>query len=126
MPSIAARVKALRLGRQLSQAKLAQEIGIAQPSIANIERGRTNEIKGYVLARLAVALHTTPEYILNGGNRPEDIDGAADEAELLGAFRQMSSDDRSMLLRHVRGMLVTAAPSPINPFPGKTKAKERA
>lgn len=119
--SIAARVKALRAGRQLSQAKLAEEVGCSQPTVANIERGRTQEIKGYVLARLAAALHTTPEYILRGGNDPEAIDGAADEAELLGIFRRLSKEDRAQLLRQARGMIATAAPSPLNPYPKKPK-----
>lgn len=122
MSSIASRIRTLRTGRQLSQAKLAEEVGCSQPTIANIERGRTLEIKGYVLARLAAVLHTTPEFILKGGDGPEAIDGAADEAELLGTFRKLSPDDRAVLLRQARGMLATAAPSPLNPFPKKSKA----
>lgn len=124
MASIGKRVQALRSGRQLSQAKLANEVGVSQPTIANIERGRTVEIKGYVLARLAGALHTTPEYILTGGDgNPDAIDGAADEAELLGIFRRLNQTDRAQLLRAARGMIATAAPSPLNPYPVRVKVK---
>ncbi len=121
--SIGERVQTFRAARQLSQAKLAELVGVSQPTIANIERGRTLEIKGYVLAKLAAVLHTTPEYILTGGDgQPGAIDGAADQAELLGIFRQLSSEDRAQLLRVARGMIATAAPSPLNPFPKRTKS----
>jgi transcriptional regulator with XRE-family HTH domain len=48
MEAIKDRVKALRLGLVMTQSELARRCEVTQPSIANIERGRTTEIKGYL------------------------------------------------------------------------------
>ncbi len=112
MPSIASRVQVLRAARRISQAALAKEVGVAQPTIANIERGRTLEIKGWVLEALATALNTTPAFILEGDAAQGAVDDAATQAELIGIWKKLPADHKETLLQTARGLLRAAEISP--------------
>lgn len=112
MPSIGSRVARLRAARLISQAQLAQEVGVSQPTIANIERGRTTEIKGYVLERLAKALNTTGKYILEGEASEGGVGSAASEAELVGIWHKLPSPHQDTLLQTARGLLRAAEITP--------------
>lgn len=112
MPTIAERVARLRAARRISQAALAKEIGVSQPTVANIERGRTIEIKGYVLEALAHALNTTPHYILEGDSAQGAVDDAATQAELVGIWRKLPQQHRDTLLQTARGLLRAAEITP--------------
>lgn len=111
MESIATRVRRLREGRQLTQAQLAAEIGVKQPTIANIERGRTLQLKGYVLQGLAAALHTTPDFILEGEEQG-DADLNSLKAELDQLWRRLPQQHRETLLQTARGLLRAAEITP--------------
>jgi len=111
MPTIGKRVAALRAARQISQQALADEIGVSQPTIANIERGRTLEIKGFVLEALAGALNNTPRYILEG-EQQGGADDAATQAELVGIWKKLPGPLRDTLLQTARGLLRAAEISP--------------
>lgn len=119
METIKDRVKALRLGLRLSQTELAKRCELSQPTIANIERGRTTEIKGYVLDRLARELNTTPAYILEGAESAADHEATMMLAELAAIFEKLSPEDQHALMRTARGMLHTSvrSGSKLNPFP---------
>lgn len=60
-----ARLRALRVARQMSQGELGRQIGRHQTSIGPYERGEYAPPRD-VVERLAVALDTTPEYLLFG------------------------------------------------------------
>lgn len=125
MDSIARRVAGLRAARQITQAQLAVEVGVSQPTIANIERGRTTEIKGYVLTRLAAALNTTTHYILHGGIQG-DSDAAALQAELIGIWAKLPQGHKDTLLQTARGLLRAAEISPPTvPPPAQQRLKKR-
>jgi len=117
MDTIANRVKALRISKRLSQRKLALECGVSQPTIANIELGRTTEIKGYVLEALARELSTTGDYILNGVSEDATHEQTMMLSELKKIFCKLAQDDQHYLIRIARGLLQT--PSDISPFPSK-------
>lgn len=127
MPTIGKRVASLRAARQITQATLAQEVGVSQPTIANIERGRTTEIKGYVLDSLARALNTTPAYILGGETEEGAVEDAATQAELVGIWHKLPNQHRDTLLQTARGLLRAAEVSPPTaPTPKHFKPQTRA
>lgn len=125
MQTIKDRVKTLRKAMRISQAELARRCEVAQPSIANIEGGRTLEIKGYLLERLARELNTTAGYILEGATDDADHEATMMQAEISAIFAKLSQEDRSALLRSARGMLVASGPAPsqLNPFPSLEKPR---
>lgn len=116
MDTIAHRFAALRAAKQLSQRKLAELCGVSQPTIANIERGRTTEIKGYVLEALAKELSTTSDYILHGVDNDLDHEYVMMTAELAALFRELSTEDRYAVLRTARGMHQNAKSHPHGPM----------
>jgi transcriptional regulator with XRE-family HTH domain len=119
METIKERVKALRMARRITQAELARQCEVSQPSIANIEGGRTTEIKGYLLDRMAKALNTTPSYILSGADSEDSREATMMTAELTSIFSKLSPDDQHALLRTARGMFqATSQKGTVqNPFP---------
>lgn len=99
-------VTRLRLARNLTQQQLADAAGLAQASIANIERGKTRQIKHNTLVSLAAALHTTPEYILHvAASATEDAERLA---ELVAAWGKLPATLRDTLLQTARGLLKAA------------------
>jgi len=118
METIGQRVAALRTARRLSQRKLAELCGVSQPTVANIERGRTNEVKGYVLEALAVALNTTVAYLLHGVVNENEHEVSMFAVELSTIFRRLEPADQDTLLRMARTMLQSGGnhiPQPV-PF----------
>lgn len=112
-------MRALRTGLAMTQAELARRCEVTQPSIANIEGGRTTEIKGYLLERLARELHTTPAYILQGAKSEDDHEATMLQAELVAIFAKLAPEDQQALIRSARGMYQSASRqgSVLNPFP---------
>lgn len=105
MMEMGSRVKSLRISKRISQARLAELCGVKQPTIANIERGRTKEVKGYVLDALCRELSTTPQFILNGSQSPDRHEHEMLMAEMSAIFRDLDLDDKTTLLRMARGLL---------------------
>ena len=118
MSTIGERVTALRTSRRLSQRKLAELCGVSQPTIANIERGRTIEIKGYVLDALAIALNTSASYVLHGVLSENEHEASMYAVELSAIYKRLQPADQDTLLRMARTMLQSvSAPSHVSsPF----------
>lgn len=117
MSTIGQRVTALRTARRLSQRKLAELCGVSQPTVANIERGRTNEVKGYVLEALAIALNTTVAYLLHGVVNENEHEVAMFAVELSTIFRRLEPADQDTLLRMARTLLQSGGTSIPQPVP---------
>jgi transcriptional regulator with XRE-family HTH domain len=122
MSSIGKRVAALRTARGLSQAELARRIKIAQPSLHDIESGKTKTLRGETLANLCRELNVQPDAILKGttGNRPETL---LLESELIATWRSLSEADQEHLMAIARA-LASARPKP--PAPEKERRKRFA
>ena len=104
MQDIGGRVRSLRTGMQISQRDLAKKCGLSQPTIANIERGRTTELKGYVLEALARELNTTQGFILNGPDSIDDHESVMMETEINAIFKSLSMEERETVLKVLRAM----------------------
>lgn len=104
MSTIATRVTALRTAKQISQRELAKRCGVAQPTIANIERGRTTEIKGFVLEALSKELGCTADFILNGVDSSENHEVEMRITELASIFKTLPLEEQETFLRVIRAM----------------------
>ena len=87
---------------RISQAELARRCEVSQPTIANIERGRTLEIKGYLLERLARELNTTAGYVLEGATDDADHEATMMQAEISAIFAKLQVADRAQAVRRAR------------------------
>lgn len=99
---------------------------VSQPTIANIERGRTEEIKGFVLEALAKALNTTPNFILNGSQEQGEVEEAAHQAELIGIWSKLPAGHKDTLLQTARGLLRAAEITPPTVAPPRPKPAPQA
>jgi transcriptional regulator with XRE-family HTH domain len=59
------RLRALRHERELSADKLARRTGLTTHHIYRLERGERPNVWGTTVAKLAVALNTSTDYLLN-------------------------------------------------------------
>ena len=101
--TLGGRIKSLRIARGLAQPDLAARVGISQPSLSNIERNKTEKLRGDTLAGLCRELGVTPDVLLRGTTtrNPESV---LHEAEIMGLWRQLTDDDQSHLLAVARAL----------------------
>lgn len=102
MPTMGARIKALRLSKQLTQAKLAEKTGLKQNTISDLERGDSLEMKAETLQALCKELVTTPSYILHGVADGEAHEAQLQEAELVALFRELPAQAQAALVNSAR------------------------
>jgi transcriptional regulator with XRE-family HTH domain len=65
------RLRALRHERELSADKLARLTGLTTHHIYRLERGERPNVWGITVAKLALALDTTTDYLLNLTDEPK-------------------------------------------------------
>ncbi len=86
------RIKELRKEQGLTQQQLAEKVGVTYIQIGRYETGKSNA-SADVLQKVAGALGTTADFLMNGGNAEQLSD-----KELLEQFKEverMDEDDRS-------------------------------
>ena len=91
------RIKQLRTSKNLTQSGLAKLVELTYIQIGRYERSKSNPSSD-VLKKLAVALDTTTDYIMNGGT--EQVQAQLSDKELLNQFReveQLSEKDKSIV-----------------------------
>jgi len=90
----------------LSQAQLAKLCGISQPSLSDIESGKTKSLRGKTLMRLAEALGQSPEW-LAGDSGKADAFAPRSHAEenLLAGFRRLTTAEKKIVLRMLRALV---------------------
>jgi len=121
METIALRVKTLRAAKQISQRELAKRCGLSQPTIANIEGGRTLEVKGYVLDALARELNATQDFILNGADSSSDHESAMMETEMLSIFKKLSLEEKETVIKVMRAIAASKNGTPPKLLPAKAQ-----
>lgn len=104
MSSIGSRIKALRKAHGLSQVEAAKRMQITQPSLSDIENGKTVELRGPTLAHICKAFHTTAEYVVFGTGESGDEEEPLIEAELLYMARRLDPVARAAMLHAARGI----------------------
>ena len=104
MDSIGKRVKALRKSAGLTQAQLADLVGITQPSLSSIESDQSTKIRAATMNGLADALRTTTQYILFGREDGRSLENEIEQAELAHIYEDLPPDRRAQLLGFARGL----------------------
>lgn len=87
--NIGGRIAYVRELRKMNATELAKAVGISQPSMSDIEKGKTKSPNAIHLFRIAAVLAADPYWILTGEG---SIDGAlqdVEESELVAAFRAL-------------------------------------
>ncbi len=96
---VGTRIRAARLARGMTQAMLAEAVGVTRSAVAQWETDRAGQVRGN-LTRIASVLGVSVQFLLegHGGNAPERPENAT-ELALLRLYRACTEDDRAFLLR---------------------------
>ena len=87
------RVKEIREAKKLSQAELAEKVGVSQQAIGLLEQRNSKSSK--FLVELANALEVSPEWLKTGKNSQNIIDTNYTPAELLAQqLKQFASEGK--------------------------------
>ena len=96
--TIGDRIKKLRNTKKLTQAQLAETVGVTYIQIGRYEKLKSNP-SADVLQRLAEALDTTTDYLMNGTSE-QIAAGKVTDRDLINLFKdveQLSSEDQQMI-----------------------------
>jgi transcriptional regulator with XRE-family HTH domain len=111
--SIGKRIKRLRESLQMTQAQVADRIGVSRVAVTKWESGDTQSLKFSNLSRLLQLFAISYDELVGKVQKPDlprpvslvqatEQDGGdastKEERQLLDAFRQLSSSDRSRIL----------------------------
>lgn len=84
---ISERIKNLRIAKKLTQSELANKVGLSYVQIGRYETGKSAP-SAEVLNKLADALDTTNDYLMNGSEE-EIAAGQISDKELLNQFKEV-------------------------------------
>ena len=105
--AFAERLKSLRLQKRLSQAQLAEQIGVHHTHIGRYERSESKPLSKH-LSSLADALDASTDYLLNGTEEDAAITDFKDR-EFLKIFKEAESldDEQKEFVKRVLNALLT-------------------
>lgn len=97
--TVGARIKAARLAQGMTQADLAEAVGVSRSAVAQWETERSGQVRAN-LTKIANVLHVSVEHLIRGtagidSSKPEN----ATEMALIRLFRECTEDDRAFLVR---------------------------
>ena len=90
--------------QKMSQSDLARKAGVSQPTVSTYENNPGAGYRAEVLFRIAVALKTSPEYLMHGTGPEALTDLKADQKELLAVIDQLPEAERAVLLSVAKSM----------------------
>jgi transcriptional regulator with XRE-family HTH domain len=97
--TVGARIRAARLARNMTQAELAEVVGVSRSAVAQWETERSGQIRGN-LTKIATELSVSVEHLLSGRASGEPVGPeTATELALLRLYRGCTEDDQALLLR---------------------------
>jgi len=101
------RIRNARERAKLSQAQLAMLCGISQPSLSDLESGKTKSLRGKTLLRLAEALGQSPEWLADGNGKADALaPRSTAEEKVLIDFRKLTAAEKKIVLRMLRALVI--------------------
>lgn len=103
---ISERIKELRTGKKLTQSDLAAAVGLTYIQIGRYETGKSAP-SAEVLQKLAIALDTTTDFLMNGSN-DDVVSAQLADKELLAQFREvekLSIEDKHLIKTFIDAFL---------------------
>ena len=107
--SMAQKIKELRQKRGLTLEQVANVVGVGKSTVRKWETGMIANMKRDKIAALAMALGTTPAYLMGWDEEkqlaPDKLKLTEGEKMLLDLFRQIPEDAQKMYLEVLRAAL---------------------
>jgi transcriptional regulator with XRE-family HTH domain len=105
--SAGTRIREKRKEMKLTQVQLAKIAGVSQATISDYENDVTTNHRADELMRIASALRTTPEYIMEGTGPQSLKDAESDATSLLETFNKLNQNSRAALIAAAKAMELT-------------------
>ncbi len=103
---IGERIKELRVGKKLTQSQLAELVEMSYIQIGRYETQKSNPSSD-VLQKLATALDTTTDYLMQGSS-DDVVSAQLTDKELLSQFKQvekLNQDDKHLIKTFIDAFL---------------------
>ena len=108
---MAQRIKQLRKEKNLTLEQVANIVGVGKSTVRKWETGMIANMKRDKISALAIALGTTPAYLMGWDdeekNSPEELQLTEGEKTILELFRLVPEDKQQMVLDMIRVALKT-------------------
>lgn len=96
------KVRALRAEHGLTLEQVANHVGVGRSTIRKWETGMIENIRRDKIAKLAEALHTTPDYLMGWETKnKEDSSLSKDEEQLLEMYRKLNDQGKEYILQTI-------------------------
>lgn len=102
--TVGERIKYISELRGMKQPELAKRVGITQPSMYNIESGKTKSPAAINLMKIAAVLEANPWWLLVGDGDPEAMDDVNNET-WNGVFSALSPQQRRAIVAAAKAMM---------------------
>ena len=103
--SLGEKIKELREKKGMNQKQVAEASGITQATISRIEKGKVKQLKSEALKRLAEALGTTVDYLVDRKENltPEELANVDENVTyLFRGYEKLPSEARKQLIDFVQ------------------------
>ena len=103
--SLGEKIKELREKKGMNQKQLAEASRLTQATISRIEKGKVNQLKSEALKRLAEALGTTVDYLVDRKENltPEELANVDENVTyLFRGYEKLPSEARKQLIDFVQ------------------------
>lgn len=102
------RIRQLRIEHQMTQEELGAKVGVQKAAIYKYENGLVVNLKRSILEKLALALDTTPTYLM-GMEDSEPVQNVLTptQSKLLDNFDQLNEEGQTKALEYVEDLVLT-------------------
>lgn len=103
------RIRELRTKHGLTLEQVAQQVGVGKSTVRKWETGFIENMRRDKIAKLAAALHTTPDYLMGWSDSPVSASTTAipatdlshTELGLIQDFRSLNAEGQQKLLEYI-------------------------
>ncbi len=105
------RIRQLRVEHQMTQEELGAKVGVQKAAIYKYENGLVVNLKRSILEKLAIALETTPTYLMGMEDKQDEWCAPSEfspiQTKLLDAFDQLNDEGQTKAVEYVEDLVLT-------------------
>lgn len=105
------RIRQLRVEHQMTQEELGAKVGVQKAAIYKYENGLVVNLKRSILEKLAIALETTPTYLMGMEDKQDERCAPSElspiQTKLLDAFDQLNDEGQTKAVEYVEDLVLT-------------------
>lgn len=105
--SMAEKIKMRRQQLGLTLEQVADIVGVGKSTVRKWENGLIANMRRDKIANLAIALHTTPAYLMGWDDVPNssELTDAELDAELVSLLTELTPDEIPLIVAYIQGII---------------------